>query len=748
MSNHQAALRTAAAILLCVGIALLPACKPRHPSQAIPAPEHRSFGKIDAARLAAAAQQPDQWLSGGRDAENTYFSPLDSINDGNVQRLGFAWEYKLNTNRGLEATPIVVDGVMYAVGNWGIVYALDAVTGTELWVYDPRVDGQWWGRYACCDVVNRGVVVANGRVYVGSLDGYLHAIDARTGKRIWRTDTLTERGPGAFHYFISGAPVLAGDQVIIGNGGSDFPGARGFITSVDAASGTVKWRFYTAPRDPKLGEQDQPHLKAALKTWPKEYDWSYGGGGSAWDGITYDPESRLLFIGTAHASPYRIELRAKGGSDQLYTAAIVAIRADTGEYAWHYQATPGDGWDFDATAKLTLADIEFHGSRRKAVMQANKNGFLYVLDRVSGEFLAAWPFAYMNWNKGLDPATHRPIPAPQANWHESPKLVFPPAPGAHGWQPMSYSPATGLVYIPVMDAAMIYVDLAKRRMQSIEGNFQLAFFFPNDYDPKALDSLFGPLPDLKTLAKDSPEPPRARGFLRAVDPRTGKIAWERPGATVWDGGVLSTAGNLVIRGDATGMLNAYAADSGNLLKTLEVGTSIMAAPMTFRVDGVQYISVMAGYGGGVLFMPFPPESAAYKYGNQGRILTFKLDGTAPPVPAPRVEAAFPQPPARESAELVPQGELLYSRFCSRCHAFGRALLPDLRRLSPATHQLFYDIVLAGIYQGKGMARWDDVLSRRDAQAIHAYLVDQAWQAYAVGRSSAPPDAKAPVSQTH
>jgi quinohemoprotein ethanol dehydrogenase len=725
-TNGNAA-RLAAIVFLAASIAGLVACKP--PPVPHPAPNAQAYGQIDQDRIANADQQPDQWLAGGRDARNSYFSPLTAINDKNVGGLGLAWDYKLKTNRGLEATPIVVDGVMYASGNWGIVYALDAVTGAELWVYDPRVDGQWWGRYACCDVVNRGVVVAHGKVYVGSLDGYLHAIDAKTGKRLWRTDTLTDRNPKAFHYFISGAPVLAGDHVIIGNGGSDFPGARGVITAVDANSGEVRWRFYTAPRDPRLGEQDQPHLKAALESWPKQYDWSYGGGGSAWDGLTYDPGSRLVYIGTAHASPYRIELKSKGGSDQLYTAAIVAIHADTGAYAWHYQATPGDGWDYDATAKLTLADLEIGGAQRKAILQANKNGFLYVLDRVSGEFLAAWPFAYMNWNKGLDPVTHRPIPAPEANWHQSPKLVFPAAPGAHGWQPMSYSPATGLLYIPVLDAAMVYVDLTKRRMQSIEGNFQLAFFFPGDYDPKALESLFGPLPELKALSKDSPQPPRARGFLRAVDPRTGKIMWEQPGSSVWDGGVLSTAGNLVIRGDARGALNMYAANTGEILKSIELGTSIMAAPMTYRVNGVQYIAVMAGYGGGVLFLPFPPDSAAFKYGNQGRIIALKLDGQAPTLPPPVVEAPFPKPPQREAAALLPQGELLYSRFCSRCHAFGRALLPDLRRLSPATHQLFYDIVLKGIYQGKGMARWDDVLSQADAEAIHAYLVDQAWQAY-------------------
>ena len=715
-----------------LAVILLSACGSHAP--AVPPAAPAPFGHVDAARLRDVAAEPDQWLAAGRDGQGSYFSPLRAINDGNVQSLGLAWQYPLGTNRGQEATPLVVDGVMYTAGNWGIVYALDATSGTEIWRYDPRVDGQYWGRYACCDVVNRGVVVAHGKVYVGSLDGYLHAIDAKTGKRVWRADTLFDRGPKAFHYFISGAPVLAGGMIVIGNGGSDFTGARGFVSAFDADSGRLKWRFFTVPHDPGQGPQESAHLQSALKSWPARYDWTSGGGGSAWDGLAYDAESELVYLGTAHASPYQIELKQRGGNDQLYTAAIVAIHADTGAYAWHYQATPGDGWDYDATAKLVLADLTIDGKPRKTILQANKNGFFYVLDRLTGEFLSGRPFAYSNWSKGLDPATHRPIPNPAADWQVSPKLIFPAPIGAHGWQPMSYSPASGLVYIPVADAAMVYVDTSQRRMQTIEGNFKLAFFFPDDYDPTALQSLFGNLPDLQTLARQSPQPPHARGLLRAFDPLTGRVVWERMGAGVWDGGVLSTAGNLVIRGDAAGALNVYAADTGKLLKKIDTGTSILAAPMTYRVKDTQYVSVMAGYGGGVLFLPFPPTSAAYRYGNAGRILTFKLNGTAVPVPPPVQEPPFPQPPPREAdPSRIANGELLHARFCGRCHAMGRALLPDLRRLSPATHRLFYEIVLSGLYQGKGMARWDDVLTRADAEDIHAYLVDQAWQAYATNK---------------
>ncbi|MEP6549453.1 MAG: PQQ-dependent dehydrogenase, methanol/ethanol family [Gammaproteobacteria bacterium] len=681
---------------------------------------------VDSPRLAGAAREPDQWFTPGRDLAGTYYSPLDTINDGNVARLGFAWDYQLGTRRGLEATAVVVDGVMYAPGNWGRVYALDAASGKKLWTYDPGVDGQW-GRYSCCDVVNRGLAVWQGRVYVASVDGFLHAIDAATGKRVWRADTLPARGPSEFHYAVTGAPVLAGDVIVIGNGGSDFKGARGFVTAVDLATGAIKWRFYTVPRDPKLGPQDQPHLQAAVKTWARDYDWSNGGGGSAWDGLAYDPKLRLVYVGTGNASPYHGRYDPASSGDELYVSSIVAVHADSGKLAWHFQEVPGEIWDYDTANKMVLADLNVGGATRSVIMQASKNGFFYVLDRATGEFLSGKPYAFVNWTKGLDPKTHRPIKQPAADWDRKPALIYPAAFGAHGWQPMSYSLKTGLVYIPAFDAPMIFVDTSTRRAGLIEGNFDLAFFLPEYYDPKDLKSLYGILPSLASLSPGGPRP-ESKGSIRAIDPLSGKVAWESPSRSLWDGGVLSTGGNLVLRGDAGGYINVYAADSGKLLKEINVGTSIIAAPMTYRVGGVQYVSVMAGSGGGMMALPFPEDSAAYKYGNEGRIVTFKLDGGVVPRPAPVVDAPFEaRPPRTGTAAQIAQGEVLYNRYCGRCHAFGRGLLPDLRRMSAATHQIFYDIVLNGAYAGKGMARWDDVLSRRDAQAVHAYLIEQAWQ---------------------
>jgi quinohemoprotein ethanol dehydrogenase len=687
-----------------------------------------SFGAIDYDRLARAAEQPGEWFTAGGDATGGYYSGLTRINDKNAQQLGFAWEYPLQSTRGQEATPIVVDGTLYTSGTWGTVYALDAATGRERWVYRPDVDTQW-ARYTCCDAVNRGVAVWKGKVYVAALDGYLHALDAATGRRLWKVDATPGRGAGDFHYFITGAPLIAGDSVVIGNGGADFKGARGSLAAFDLETGKFRWRFYTVPRDPRLGPQDQPHLNAALKTWNAHYDWSTGGGGSVWDGLSYDPRLRLIYFGTANPSPYAIGKDAPS-EDALYAASLLAVHADDGALAWYYQEVPGDGWDYDATQKLVLTDLVIGGRSRSVVMQAAKNGYVYVLDRATGELLSARPFTFVNWTRGLDPKTHRPVRNPAADYTLNPALVFPPMTGAHSWQPMSYSPVSRLLYIPVIDAAMVFIETSKRPAGLIEGNFTVAGAMPEDYDAQGMAGLFGALPSLESMKQGIRKEIRTRNVLRAVDPVSGRIVWEQPDAHLWDGGVTSTAGNIVMRGDVAGKFSLYAADTGKLLKVLDVGTSIMAAPTTYEAAGQQYIAVMAGYGGGTLFMPFPRDSAAQKYGNAGRIVAFRLGGGAVPKPAERKDTPFEQPPPREGTqETVAAGERLYTRYCSRCHVFGNGVLPDLRRISAPTHKIFYDIVLRGAYRGKGMPSWDDVLSRADAEAIHAFLVDQAWTAY-------------------
>jgi quinohemoprotein ethanol dehydrogenase len=686
-------------------------------------------GAVDPARLAAAAEEPDQWFTPGRDGNGSYYSPLADVNAGNVSRLGFAWEYKLGTRRGLEATPVVIDGVMYAVGNFGHVYAVDATTGREVWQYDPRVDGQW-GRYACCDAVSRGLAVWRGKVYVAALDGYLHAIDASTGHGVWRVDTLPERGP-KHPYTVTGAAMIAGEQVIVGSSGADFAGVRGYVGAFDLETGALRWRFYTVPRDPKEGPQDQPHLVKALASWDPRHRWEAGSGGTVWDGISYDPALDLVYVGTGNGAPYNIKEDGRHGGDDLYAAAIIAIHATTGQFAWYFQTTPGDRWDYDSTQKMILADLDLdlgHGPR-KVLMQASKNGFYYVLDRATGELLSAEPYAFVNWTKGIDAKTGKPIPNPAAEYVDDPKLIFPATSGAHSWQPMSYDPETHLTYIPAMEWPMVYIETSHRRAGLVEGWFTVNAFPPELYDRAALKSLYGDLPSIEKLDKGLP-PARARGFLRAFDVHTHKIVWQVPTATSWDGGVLSTGGGLVFQGDAAGHLNVYAADTGKSLASVETGTGVLAAPMTYRVGGVQYLAVLAGYGGNAINYPLGPDTAAYRYDNEGRIIAFKLDGGKVPLPAALRDEPIPKPPVREGTPAaIAQGEVLYNRFCGRCHILGRGIVPDLRRLTAEKHQIFYEIVLNGALAPAGMGRWDDVLTRKDAEALHAYIVDESWKAY-------------------
>ena len=406
------------------------------------------FGGAVASQVSDA---PPQSVAPGSDAGGTYFSSLTQINSSSVETLGFAWDYSLTTTRGLEATPLVVNGTMYSSGNWGRVYALDAATGKQLWTFFPPIDGQW-GRYACCDVVNRGVAVAKDSVYVGTTDGWLYALNAKTGVPQWKVDTFIGRDRH-IPYTSSGAPLVAGDVVVLGNSGGDFDGVRGHVTAYDLRTGARRWRFFTVPRNPKEGPQDQPHLAAAIKTWDPRYRWETGGGGNVWDGMAYDPARGLVYIGTGNGSPYNITTGGGHARDKLYASSIIAIHADTGEMAWHFQVVPGDRWDYDATQKMILADLTINGCPRQVLMQASKNGFFYVLDRVTGELISAKKlYTRVNWTDGLDPKTGRPHVNPAIDYNAGPKLIAPSMAGAHSWQPMAFNPRTSLVYIPTRDS--------------------------------------------------------------------------------------------------------------------------------------------------------------------------------------------------------------------------------------------------------------------------------------------------------
>ena len=692
--------------------------------------EPQSFGRVDEARLKASAQEPQNWLALGRDRSGAYYSPLSDINEHNVKRLGFAWDYNLGTYRGQEANPIVVDGVMYTSGTWGYVYALNAATGREVWKFDPKVHGQA-GRYPCCDLLNRGVAVWEGRVYVAAVDGRLFALDAGTGAKVWEVDTIVDHDQ---QYSSTGAPQIAGHAVVIGNGGGDMGvgGVRGYVSAYDLNSGELKWRFFTVPGAPGA-PFEHPELEAAAKTWDSQRNPKYHGGGTVWDGMAYDPDLNLVYIGTGNSAPYDSRQRGRKAQDNLYVASILALNADTGRLAWYYQATPGDSWDYDAVQKFVLATLTIDGKARKVLMQANKNGFFYVLDRASGKLYSARNFATVTWASRVDPKTGRPVLTPAAEYHHGPQLTWPSVLGAHTWPPMSFSPLTGLVYIPVNEAPNIFVDLAHNGGSAdfLDGFFTIDGIIPDKaYDPKSMESVFGKLPVYDGKRRRAP---KVYNVLRAWDPVANKTAWEKQtseGYSVWDGGVLSTAGNLVFQGLANGQLCAYLADRGKILTCIQTGSHLGAAPVTYAVDGVQYVAVQAGYGGVAIYAPIPPTDIASKYMNENRIIVFRLDGGEVPKPPERVEARVQLPPQNPaSAQVIHEGERLFTTYCSRCHVFGPSITPDLRRIDPAVRARIKNIVIEGERAQDGMGRFSDVLGESDVNAISAYLLEQSWQLY-------------------
>ena len=662
-------------------------------------------------------RDPAQWLALGRTWRGDRFSPLRRIDTVNVSRLGLAWEFDFRSRRGRvefgqEATPIVVDGVLYASGPWGAVVALDAATGRERWRYEPDVDGSY-SRRACCSVVNRGALVWRGRVYVGTLDGFLVALDAATGKEVWRVDTFIDRNR---FYTITSPPQVANDKIVIGNSGGEF-GVRGYISAYDAESGRFTWRFFTVPGDPGKGFE-HPEMELAAKTWDTNSDWASGLGGTVWGEMSYDPELDLLYVGTGNGSPYPIWFRSPAGGDNLFLVSILAIRPRDGRLVWHYQQVPGEMWDYTATSNMILADLAIGGSLRKVLMQAPKNGFFYILDRETGEFISAKNYVYQNWALSIDSATGRPVMNPATDYRSGPKVVAPAGTGAHNWQPMAYNPQTGLVFIPAREQAMrIKADSAYTWKP---GSLNMASY-----------ATFTPVPNAKETTVSGRSDSVAIEYLVAWDVLAQRVRWRVPmgRATYGGGGVLATAGGVVFQGNATGDFAAYRASSGERLTTLTTGTGIMAAPVSYAVGGEQYVAVLAGYGG-VSTTRYEPGVAAREYENRGRILAFKLGGPPVPLPPRRAAGTTPEPPplAFYSDSAAQRGERLFHDYCLVCHGgYGEAVpsaYPQLVRMSATTHAAFDSIVLGGRLASAGMASFADVLRPADARAIHSFL----WRA--------------------
>ena len=708
-------------------------------SLALVACEPAGPGRVDLPRLVSAASEPGEWFTGGRDLAQTYHSPLQQIHAENASQVGYAWHYELGTRDGPQATPVVVDGVMYASGPYGKVFALDAKTGQELWRFDPEVPLSW-GRFATSGPVNRGVVLFVGKVFVGSLDGRLFALDAGTGAVVWEVDTVVDPDRATN---ITGSPYLAGDVVVIGNAGGDLD-ARGYVSAYESDSGELRWRFFIVPGGPE-GPFENPELEWAVKTWDPDSLWETGLGGTAWDGMSYDPELNLLYVGTGNGNPYPRRLRSPAGGDNLFLSSILALDPEDGRLVWHYQTTPADNWDYTAVQKTILADLEIDGALRKVIMQAPKNGFFYVLDRKTGDLISAEPYIPLNWASHVDLETGRPVEKEQGHYFDEPKLIFPSPLGGHVWQPMAYNPETGLVYIPAIEmGAVLRLPDAPFSYRPQRGNYFLEIYnpVPGTYGWDAY-RLAG-LPPFEELAAGQPDP-TARSVLRAWDPVAQRQMWEvdtsahlsgQVQAPYVGGGVLTTAGNLVIQGRTTGGLYFYAADSGELLHVIETDSSLMTAPTTYEVDGVQYLAVLAGLGGSYL-RAAPEGTADARYGKRDRILAFALDGgevpMRPPLPPPP-PLAKPTLARPTSPEQVARGASLHLYNCAGCHlGLGVGGPPDLRRMSPDVHASFADIVLRGGRLALGMPNFGGLLSEEDVEDLHAYVIELAWRGWQEGR---------------
>jgi len=681
-----------AIILVLASIAFVDKIKPGSPLHI-----SKVVGAVQDKQIATIEDNSGDWLTYGRNYGEERYSPLGQITKENVGQLGLAWSLNLGTKRGIEATPLVVDGIMFISGPWSVVYAINTRNGKLLWTYDPQVPKEF-GEKACCDVVNRGVAMYKGNIFVGTLDGRLVSINAATGKKKWEVLTVSHDRS----YTITGAPRVMDGKVLIGNGGAEF-GVRGYVTAYDAMSGKKIWRFYTVPGNPAKGFE-HPEMKEAVKTWKGEW-WKYGGGGTAWDAFAYDPKLKLIYVGTGNGSVWNREIRSPGGGDNLYLSSILAIHAETGKLKWHYQTTPGDSWDFTAVQQIILTQLEIKGKKREVLMQAPKNGFFYVLDRNTGELLSAEPYVYVNWASKVDMKTGRPVEAPNARYLKSNEQIYPMAYGGHNWQAMAFNPITKLVYIPAREISMIY------------GNEQ-NFVYDKDYWSLGIGK--NPANPTNMDSKG----PKSHGKLIAWDPVQNKEVWSKKEKSIWNSGVLTTS-DLVFQGNAEGDFNALDAKTGQVIWTKNLGTGIVAPPITYLVDGVQYVTIAVGWGGVVSLKNKNTEQI-----NPGTIYTFAIGkNAAMPVFEKEAKKEYVTLAVDISDTQIAKGEDLFDKYCSACHTLAPnnpgGTIPNLTYSHPDIMGAFHQIVRDGIFLPKGMPKFKGRLSDEDISNIKGYILSSA-----------------------
>ncbi|MGE0861270.1 MAG: PQQ-dependent dehydrogenase, methanol/ethanol family [Gammaproteobacteria bacterium] len=665
---------------------------------------HAADTVVDDAYIASGGDGSN-WPAYGRTASEQRYSPLDQINTDTIKDLGLQWSLDLPNERTLNATPLAVDGVLYFTASYSHTYAVDARTGKIIWEYDPKTIEVSGDRLRLMWDVSRGPAYYKGKLIIATVDGRLVALDAKTGKMLWETVTIDPRKS----YYITGAPKVFRDKVIIGNGGTEHSAARGYVTAYDIETGKQAWRFYIVPGNPADGFENKA-MEMAAKTWTGEW-WKYGGGGNTWNGITYDPEFNTVYLGTGNGSPWNQKIRSPGGGDNLFLCSIVALDADTGEYKWHYQTNPGETWDYNSNMDIILADVKYGGQTVKAILHAPKNGFFYVINRANGELLAAEKFAKATWAERIDLKTGRPVEVKGARYEDGEETVWPSAYGAHSWHQMSYSPDTGLAYLPTIEMPGVFsdkgVDLKKWSSPSFRFDAGVAFGdadTPKDYSTSQ---------------------------LIAWDPIKQQRVWSQPLPPNWNAGTLVTKGKLVFEGNGEGEFAAFDAATGDKLWKTDLGLGISAPPITYSIDGKQYVSLLVGWGGGGTLLGSLAAQHGWKYkAHPRRLYTFALGAKTamPPMPPKAYAQPVDPPDFKVDSQLAAHGKELYTTHCLWCHGGGMVSggsAPDLRESPiPLTRDAFKAVVLGGAKVPNGMPQFKE-FKDQDLDGLLHYIRQRA-----------------------